>query len=90
MDWKVVTATFVTIFFAEIGDKTQLAAIAAVSRTKLPLSVFVGGATALVTVTLLGVLGGEALTRIVPQAVLEKVAATAFIAIGTLMLFGKL
>ncbi len=90
MDWKVVVATFGTIFLAELGDKTQLAVIAGVSRTGKPLSVFLGGAAALVIVTLLGALGGEALTRLVPGEILEKIAAVAFIVLGGLMLAGKL
>ena len=59
MDWKVFWATFGTLFLAEMGDKTQLAALTMAAETRLPLSVFLGGSAALVLVTLLGVsLGG--------------------------------
>jgi putative Ca2+/H+ antiporter (TMEM165/GDT1 family) len=89
LDWKIVLSTFGTIFLAELGDKTQLAAIFMTSKTGRPLSVFVGAALALCLVTLIGVLVGEGLISIIPQHVLKKAAAVAFIFIGVLMFFSK-
>ncbi len=89
MDWKVFLTTFGTIFLAELGDKTQLATIMMTSKTKLPLSVFAGSSLALCLVTLVGVLLGEGLIAVIPQNILRKVAALAFIAIGLWMFFGK-
>jgi putative Ca2+/H+ antiporter (TMEM165/GDT1 family) len=89
MDWKVLLTTFGTIFLAEVGDKTQLATIMMTSKTKLPLSVFTGASLALCLVTLAGVLFGEGLIAVIPQNILKKVAALAFIAIGVWMFVGK-
>jgi len=89
VDWKVFLTTFGTIFLAELGDKTQLAAIMMTSKTKLPLSVFMGASLALCLVTLIGVLLGEGLIAIIPQSILKRVAALAFVAIGLWMFFGK-
>ena len=89
MDWKVFLTTFGTIFLAELGDKTQLVAIMMTSKTKLPLSVFTGASLALCLVTLVGVLLGEGLIVLIPQHILKKVAALAFIAIGLWMFLGK-
>ena len=89
MDWRVFLTTFGTIFLAELGDKTQLATIMMTSKTKLPLSVFAGASLALCLVTLVGVLLGEGLIAIIPQNILTKVAALAFIAIGLWMFLGK-
>jgi putative Ca2+/H+ antiporter (TMEM165/GDT1 family) len=89
MDWKVFLTTFGTIFLAELGDKTQLVAIMMTSKTKLPLSVFVGASLALCLVTLVGVLLGEGLIALIPQNILKKVAALAFVAIGLWMFLGK-
>ena len=86
MNWTALTTAFGLIFVAEIGDKTQLAVITLAARTSAPVSVFVGASLALVAVTLLGALGGAALTRVVPEQVLQKLAAVAFIAIGVWML----
>ena len=89
MDWKVFIVTFGTIFLAELGDKTQIAAIMMTSKTRLPLSVFVGTVLALTLVTLIGVVFGEALVRVVPEHVIKRIAAGAFVVIGVLMLLGK-
>jgi len=89
MDWKVFLATFGTIFLAELGDKTQLAAILMTSKTKLPLSVFTGASLALCLVTLVGVLFGEGLIAVIPQNILKKIAALAFVAIGLWMFLSK-
>jgi len=87
MDWKVLASTFGLIFLAELGDKTQLAAICLVGQTKRPLAVFCGAVLAMASVTLLGVVIGEALTRAVPKEYVEKTAAVGFIVVGILMLF---
>ena len=89
MDWNIFLTTFGTIFLAELGDKTQLAAIMMTSKTKLPLSVFMGASLALCLVTLVGVLLGEGLIAVIPQNILKKVAALAFVAIGLWMFLGK-
>jgi len=87
MDWKVFATTFAALFVAELGDKTQLAAISMTSKTGKPLSVFLGAVLALALVTLIGVVFGEALTRLVPMEYIEKGAAVLFVAIGVLMWF---
>lgn len=89
MDWKIFLTTFGTIFLAELGDKTQLAAILMTSKTGRPLSVFWGAVIALSLVTLVGVLIGEGLIAILPQNLLKKRAALAFITIGLIMFLSK-
>lgn len=89
MDWKIFLTTFGTIFLAELGDKTQLAAILMTSKTGRPLSVFWGAVIALSLVTLVGVLIGEGLIAILPQNLLKKGAALAFITIGLIMFLSK-
>jgi putative Ca2+/H+ antiporter (TMEM165/GDT1 family) len=87
---KTFWLTFVTLFIAELGDKTQLSVISLTSKTGDPIKVFIGAACALVLVTLLGVLLGEVLVRYVPVAIIKKIAAAAFVVIGILMFFDKL
>jgi putative Ca2+/H+ antiporter (TMEM165/GDT1 family) len=87
---KTFWITFGTLFLAELGDKTQLAVITLTSKTKEPIWVFAGAVIALACVTLIGVLVGEALLRIVPERVIKKIAAAAFVVIGILMFFNKL
>jgi len=89
MDWRIFITTFGSIFLAELGDKTQLAAILMTSKTGRPLSVFVGAIAALSLVTFIGVVFGEGLISAIPQNVLKKVAALVFVLIGAWMFFGK-
>jgi putative Ca2+/H+ antiporter (TMEM165/GDT1 family) len=82
-------AIFVSVFLAELGDKTQLATLLFVSDSRQnPALVFVAAAAALCLSTaiavLLGSLAGHYLTR-VP---LKLVAGVGFIAIGIWTLYG--
>jgi putative Ca2+/H+ antiporter (TMEM165/GDT1 family) len=87
---RILLSTFALLFIAELGDKTQLAVISMTAKHKAPLWIFLGAALALVAVTALGVLGGELLTRIIPEAILRKIAAVLFVGMGLLMWFEKL
>jgi len=87
VDWSVLLSTFALLFVAELGDKTQLAVISMVSRYDRPGAVFVGAVGALALVTLLGVLGGQALCRLVSDAFLHRASAAAFVVLGILMWF---
>jgi putative Ca2+/H+ antiporter (TMEM165/GDT1 family) len=89
MDWRVFLTTFGAIFLAEMGDKTQLAAMTMAAETKKPLTVFVSAALALACVSALGVAVGGALAHYLPLEWIKRVAAVGFIVIGSLMLLGK-
>ena len=87
---RVLLSTFALLFVAELGDKTQLAVISMTAKHRMPLWVFIGATVALAFVTLLGVLGGELLTRFIPEMILRKIAAALFVGMGLLMWFEKL
>ena len=89
MDLRIMLTTFGVIFLAEMGDKTQLAAMTMAADSKKPWAVFIGASLALVAVSALGVLVGSVIGDYVPLVWVKRVAATAFIVIGVLMLFGK-
>lgn len=89
MDWRVFMTTFATIFLAEMGDKTQLAAMTMAAETKRPFTVFLSAALALVCVSALGVAVGGALGHYLPLEWIRRVAALGFIAIGVLILLDK-
>jgi putative Ca2+/H+ antiporter (TMEM165/GDT1 family) len=84
---RVFLSTFALLFVAELGDKTQLAVISMTAKHKMPIWVFAGAALALVAVTFLGTVGGEVLTRFIPELVLRKAAAVLFVVMGVLMWF---
>ena len=90
MDWKIFGTAFLTLFLAELGDKTQLAIITMTAKTDSKVAVFLGASLALVIVSLLGVIFGGILSEYVPTEWLQRIVAVAFILIGVLMLFGKL
>ncbi len=85
MFWKAFLSTFGLLLLAELGDKTQLAVIAQACKFNQPWAVSLGATLALAIVTALGVVVGQALIAIVPEAVLRKVAAAAFGVMGVLM-----
>jgi putative Ca2+/H+ antiporter (TMEM165/GDT1 family) len=87
---KVLLSTFALLFVAELGDKTQLAVISMTAKHKMPLWIFLGATLALAAVTAIGVLGGELLTRFIPEAIWRPIAAALFVAMGVLMWFNKL
>lgn len=90
LKWSALWTTFGLLFVAEMGDKTQLAVITLAAQTRSPVSVFLGAAIALAVVSLLGVAVGTLLGEYLPADLLHKLAAIAFIAIGVLMLWGKM
>ena len=89
-NWRVVGATFALLALAEMGDKTQLAVFARASAAQGPWAVFLGATLALVSVTAIGVVGGEGLVRLVPERWLHWIAAVAFIVMGVLIGAGVL
>ena len=89
MDWRILLTTFGTIFLAEMGDKTQLAAMTMAAETKKPFTVFVGAAVALACVSALGVVVGGLLGHYLPLEWIKRAAAIGFIVIGVLILLDK-
>lgn len=75
-------ASFTTVFLAELGDKTQLAALLLSAQSGRPLLVFVGASLALICSSLVGVLLGRWLARLVPARQLERLAGMLMVALG--------
>lgn len=90
MDWRVFLTTFGVIFLAEMGDKTQLAAMTMAAQSKKPWAVFIAASLALVCVSAIGVVVGGTLGHYLPIIWIKRAAAVAFIVIGVLILMGKL
>jgi putative Ca2+/H+ antiporter (TMEM165/GDT1 family) len=79
--------TFLTVFVAEMGDKTQLATLLISAQSKSPWAIFFGSASALVTASLLSVALGGSLGQVIPAAWLEWLAGLGFLAIGSYVLW---
>lgn len=89
MDWKIFASTFVTIFLAEMGDKTQFAALAASSQTKSTMSVLLAVVLALALAGTLGVLFGRYLSELLNPVTMKWISGGLFIAAGIWILSGK-
>ncbi len=59
------------------------------AQNRSAVAVFVGSAAALVMTSLLGVVFGEAITRLVPEHVIRIGAALGFVAIGGFLLVSR-
>ena len=78
--------TFVTVFLAEMGDKTQLTTITLSSTTNKPLAVFIGSSVALILATLLGALAGGSIANLIPAFLLKLLSGIVFLIIGIKLL----
>lgn len=88
MDWQLFGLSFITVFLAELGDKSQLAAIALGGSSQSPRAVFFGSITALILASFLGVLAGGGLAQVLPTKMLKLIAAAGF-AIMALKILGS-
>ena len=79
---SLLLSTFLTIFIAELGDKTQLATLTISGTSNRPLAVFLGSSTALVFASLLGALAGGSISNFVPEIILKSIASATFFIIG--------
>jgi putative Ca2+/H+ antiporter (TMEM165/GDT1 family) len=79
---SVFLATFSTVFLAELGDKTQLAALLLSAESGRPVIVFFGASLALICSSLVGVLLGRWLARFIPAQLLERLAGILMVALG--------
>ena len=89
MDWRVMLTTFGVIFLAEMGDKTQIAAMTMAAEKKRPWEVFIAASLALVAVSAIGVIIGSTLSQYLPLVWIKRGAGVSFIVIGLLVLLDK-
>ena len=79
---SLLLSTFLTVFFAELGDKTQLATLTISGTSSKPLAVFFGSSSALVFASFLGALTGGSISSFIPEVVLKSIASITFFIIG--------
>jgi Ca2+/H+ antiporter, TMEM165/GDT1 family len=83
--WGVWLSTFATIFLAEMGDKTQLATMLMAAQSKSPWSVLIGAGAALIATSLVGVLLGRWMSKLVSPKTLDILAATLMLGIAVML-----
>ena len=91
MELKVFLTVFMTVFIAELGDKTQLATMLfAADREVSKWTVFWGASAALVVASALGVVVGATMSELINPKYLSYLAGAGFIVIGAATIFGAL
>ncbi len=78
MNWHLLGISFITVFLSELGDKSQIAAIALSGRSQSPRIVFLGTAGALLLTSLLGSLAGGSVADLLPARTMKAIAAVGF------------
>jgi putative Ca2+/H+ antiporter (TMEM165/GDT1 family) len=79
---KVFLSTGITVFLAELGDKTQLAALLLAAESGRPGLVFLGASLALISSSLVGVLLGRWLSTLMAPQQLERAAGVLMVVLG--------
>lgn len=83
MDFKIFITIFITVFIAELGDKTQLATMLyAADKEVSKWTVFLAASCALILASALGVLAGQWLSQHIEEKQLSTAAGIGFIAVG--------
>ena len=85
----VFITTFLMIFLAEFGDKTQLAT-AGFSTTADPLPVWVGSTLALSFTSALGVIAGRTVLQRIPLVLLHRISGVLFLVLAAYLLWDVL
>lgn len=89
MSLEAFVAAFFLVGLAEIGDKTQLAALMLVSQYKRPARVLLGVLLAFLLVDGLAVFLGSALSSFLPMEKIRLAASAIFVLIGISLLLEK-
>jgi putative Ca2+/H+ antiporter (TMEM165/GDT1 family) len=78
------------ILLMELGDKTQLSAMALAIKYEAPKDIYIGTLLGLSAVTAVGAVFGTLLSAVLPVNLIQKVGGTTFIAIGAWILIDHL
>lgn len=81
----IVATTFLLIFLAEFGDKTQLA-VAGMGSTSEPYAVWAGSTAALALTSLLGVHAGRRLLKRLPLKWIHRISGVFFLLLAAFAL----
>jgi len=91
MDPKIFLTVFVTVFLAELGDKTQLATMHfATDKGNSKLTIFLAASLALVAATAIGVVAGHLLSQFISEKTLHIAAGVGFLLIGGFLMLKTL
>jgi putative Ca2+/H+ antiporter (TMEM165/GDT1 family) len=88
VDFKLFVTVFLTVFVAELGDKTQLATLLYASdASHSKMIVFAASAAALVATSAIAVLAGSFVSNYLDPRMLNWLAGLGFVGVGLWILF---
>ena len=85
--WGVFGATLITFFFAEMGDKTQIATVALAAHYAAPLMVVIGTTLGMLIADVPAVFVANKFAEKIPMKLVHSIAASIFLVMGLLTLF---
>lgn len=85
--WREFFVAFLTVFLAELGDKTQLATLLMAAESQAPWVVFLGAALALILTSLIGVFLGRWLGQRLAADKLQTATGFSLLVIAVLLLW---
>jgi putative Ca2+/H+ antiporter (TMEM165/GDT1 family) len=88
--WKSILTSFLLIFLAELGDKTQLSTMLLASKSSSVWPTFIGASFALLLSSFIAVLAGSLLNKYIPLSYIQFSSGLLFVVIGGMLLFGKM
>ena len=84
----VFSATLITFFLAEMGDKTQIATVALAAHYAVPLLVVIGTTLGMLIADVPAVFVGDKLANKIPMRLMHSIAAAIFAILGLATLSG--
>ena len=84
----VFSATLITFFLAEMGDKTQIATVALAAHYAVPLLVVIGTTLGMLIADVPAVFVGDKLANKIPMRLVHSIAAAIFAILGLATLIG--
>lgn len=85
--WREFFLAFITVFLAELGDKTQLATLLMAAESQAPWVVFLGAALALILTSCVGVFLGRWLSQRLCAQTLQTATGVSLLMIALLLLW---
>jgi putative Ca2+/H+ antiporter (TMEM165/GDT1 family) len=86
--YGVFSATLITFFLAEMGDKTQIATVALAAHFAQPLMVVIGTTLGMLIADVPAVFIGDRIAEKIPMRLVHAIAAAVFAALGIATLMG--
>lgn len=87
---SIFLTAFITIFLAELGDKTQIATLLFAADKNYPkVTIFFAASLALIATTAIGVLLGSVVSSYVDEKTIKLLAGIGFIIVGIWTLVAK-